>query len=353
MGSAFVIIFILVPGFYAAVEEAEDPTDSAVIVGGNPRKGGTVTRAGPRAEDAGVVPGLDVRPAQALCPGAILRPTRLPHYREVAAQIRSHLRTHSDRLEPLGLDGCYLEAPSGRDHLTLAAAICVEIKSKFGLTARAGIGPTRFVAQLAGLHAGEAGIREVHRDDRLTFLGPFGVTEIWGLGPATADKLRDVGIESISELRQLSVSQLEAVVGARNAGTFLELAHGRDRSRLTPAAPIKSLSREQTLATASNDLETLSQVIDELSQQVAALLGREQRAARTVTLGVTFIDGDRVSRSRTLEAPLAASAALAGVSLELLARTQAGVRAVRRLRVQATKLLRAEGTPAPEQLRLF
>lgn len=347
------IIFIHVPGFYAAVEQAEAPSAAPLIVGGDPRKGGTVTSASPRARDAGVVPGMDVHAAQELCPGAELRLTRLPHYREVAAQLRSLLRKHSDRLEPLGLDGCYLEPSSTPDPVQVAAAICVEIKARLGLSARAGIGPTRFVAQLAGLNAGEAGIREVKPGRVDAFLGEFAVTEIWGLGPATADKLRDCKIESIAELRELSVAELEAIVGARSASAFLELAHGRDRSNLPPAAPIKSVSREQTLSAASGDLETLNEVINQLAEQVAGLLTREQRAARTLILGVTFVDGERVARSRTLDNAMAAAGQLSEIGSELLGRTQAGVREVRRLRLQATKLLRAEASPAPEQLRLF
>ena len=64
---------------------------------------------------------LDVDPSLELCPAAAIRPTRLRRYREVASEIRAILRGTTDRLEPAGLDGTYLEAPPRADPLSLAA----------------------------------------------------------------------------------------------------------------------------------------------------------------------------------------------------------------------------------------
>jgi len=50
------IVFILVPGFYAAVEQADDPAlrGRPVIVGGDPEKRGQVTGASREARARGV-----------------------------------------------------------------------------------------------------------------------------------------------------------------------------------------------------------------------------------------------------------------------------------------------------------
>ena len=167
------IIFVHVPGFYAAVEQADHPADRGgpIIVGGDPHKGGTVTSSSPEAGEAGVHAGMELRAAQALCPEAELRPTRLRRYREVAAELRAILRTASDRIEPEGLDATYLELAALEDPVTLAARLCVQIQAEIGLRAVAGVGPTRFVAHLAGRNVGGQGIREVPPDQVLAFLG--------------------------------------------------------------------------------------------------------------------------------------------------------------------------------------
>jgi len=58
-------------------------------------------------------------------------------------------------------------------------------------------------------------------------------------------------------------------------------------------------------------------------------LAREELRARRVTLKLRYGDGERVSRSCTVEAPLAAAADLHERAAALLARTQAGSRPVR------------------------
>jgi DNA polymerase-4 len=348
------IIFVHVPGFYAAVEAVDHPGDGRpIIVGGDPGKGGTVTSASPEARAAGVLEGMELPAAQQLCAGADLRPTRLRRYREVAAELRAILRTVSERIEPEGLDSTYLECPAEADPVTLAAKLCVGIQAELGLRAVAGLGATRFVAHLAGRTAGPTGIREVKPERAQAFLAEFGVTEIWGLGPATAEKLIQAGLETIGDLQKLPLVELEAVVGARNAATFLELARAEDRSTLRPAPPVKSLSREITLETPTGDLRSLGDAIGGLATRLEEMLQRERRAARTVTLGLTFVDGERVSRTQTLDRPVVRSPEIGEVGLQLLSRTQAGVRRVRRLRLQLSSLSRPEAREEPQQLRLF
>lgn len=348
------IIFVHVPGFYAAVESVDHPGDGRpIIVGGDPGKGGTVTSASPDARAAGVVEGMELRAAQAQCPGADLRPTRLRRYREVAAELRAILRAVTERIEPEGLDSTYLEGPASADAVSLAAKLCVQIQAELGLRAVAGLGASRFVAHLAGRNTGGAGIREVSPDRAQAFLAEFGVTEIWGLGPATADKLVQAGVETIGDLQKMPLLELEAVVGARNASTFLELARGEDRSSLRPAPPVKSLSRETTLEAPTGDLRSLGDAIGALATRLEEMLQRERRAARTVTLGLTFVDGERASRTQTLDGPVSQTSEIGEVGLQLLGRTQAGVRRVRRLRLQLSNLSRPETKEQPQQLRLF
>lgn len=348
------LIFVQVPGFYAAVEEVDRPAAGGrpIIVGGDPGKGGAVTSASARAREAGVIEGMDMREARRLCPDAELRSTRLRRYREVAAELRSLLRAASDGVEPVDLAGAYLQPPAPADPVEVAAEVCVRLRAELGLRAVAGIGPTRFVAHLAGRHAGPAGIRAVSPDAARAFLAPFPVTEIWGLGPATAARLADLGIATIGDLQGAPPEALDSVV-PRNGAAFRALAHAEPDPPLRPSPRVKSLSRETTLADPSGDVRTLGDSLTELAARLEEMLTRERRAARTVTLGLAYVDGERTTRTLTLPEPVTAAPAIAGVSLDLLARTQAGVRLVRRLRLQVTNLCRAPSEAEPRQLRLF
>jgi DNA polymerase-4 len=348
------IAFLKAPGFYAAVEQADDPSlrGIAVIVGGDPHKRGTVTAASVEALAAGVVPGMETGAALALCPGAQVRPTRLKRYRELASEMRELIRATTDRIEELGLDGTFLEVARDGDALRAVAELCVGVQAKLGIRTVAGIGPTRFAAYLASQQPGPGGILQLRPAEVQEFLDRCPVTEIWGLGPATAARLAEVGVATIGELRQLAPEELRALAG-RNAQSFLDLACAQPEEPLRPKPRAKSLSQERTLAAPTADLRTLGDELAELARQLEAVLARERRAARTITLGLGYVDGTQVSRTQTLDRPAVGQGAIGDTALQLLGRTQAGVRQVRRVRLQLANLAPLEGEAPPEQLRLF
>jgi DNA polymerase IV len=349
------IVFLRVPGFYAAVEQADhgEYRGRPVLVGGDPEKGALVVSASEEARQASVVEGMLLADALKLCPGAVLRPTRLPRYREVAAELRAVLRNTAPRLEPVGLDGAYLDPPPGAPPIETAGELCVEVRAELGLGAVAGVGRSRFVAWQAAHHARPEGLRQVSPAQTRDFLGELPVTEIWGLGPAAAERLAQHGIAKLAQLQECDVELLEPIVGLRNALLFLELARGEDGTRLRAQAPVKSLSRELTLETPCADLRALGETLGELATQLEAMLVRERRAARSATLALVYADGERITRAATRDLPLLGAADIRELAAELLARTQAGLRPVRRLRLQLSKLGRRETAPTARQLRLF
>ena len=348
------IIFLYVPGFYAAVEQADHAPlrGRPVIVGGDPRKRGSVTGASAEARELGVVIGMPSQEALELCPDASVRPTRLRRYREVAGEIRALVRRMTDRIEEDGLDSTYLEPPARTEPIPFAAELCVRVHGETGIATVAGIGPTRFVAYLAGQDPGPGGIRAVSEDEALGFLAAFPTSSLWGLGPSTAEKLAANGIRSVAELQRCSLAELEALVG-RNAAAFRALACAEEHRPLRPSPRAKSLSQELTLAEPSVDLRLLGDRIQELAGRLEALLERERRLARTVSLSLRYVDETGVTRSQTTRLPIRAQAEIRDVALELLGRTHAGARLVRRLRLQVAKLSAGPASEDPRQLRLF
>lgn len=347
------IIFIHLPGFYAAVEQADDPAlrGLPVAVGGDPQKRGSITSASREARREGVVEGMESGEASQRCPGLRRRPTRMKRYREVAAEIRDLLRAASDRIEEVGLDGTFVQ-PDVPDPVAVAAEMCVRIQAEIGVRAVAGVAETRFAAYLAAKHAGPGGIYAVPAAETRAFIGRFDVSEVWGLGPATAARLADKGIVQIGALRDMPGEELETIAG-RTAPTLQALARADPDGPLRPKPRAKSLSQERTLPEPTVDLRSLSEELGELARHLDAILARERRAARTVTLEVFFVDGTRASRSQTQAGSVGGADRIADVALQLLARTQAGVRRVRRIRLKLSNLGRSEGEPDPRQLRLF
>ncbi|HXX47733.1 MAG TPA: hypothetical protein VEN47_05880, partial [Myxococcota bacterium] len=137
------------------------------------------------------------------------------------------------------------------------------------------------------------------------------------------------------------------------AAAILEYARGEDKEPLRPKPRARSLSQERTLDEPAIDVRALGELLDALAERLERALARERRAARSVKLALDFVDGTNVTRSLALPEPSAERAAFAQAAQALLARTQAGARPVRRVRLALAGLVRADSPADARQLRLF
>jgi DNA polymerase-4 len=325
------VLYAEVPGFYAEVERSAHPElrGRAVLVGGDPRKSGTVQSATPEALAGGVVPGMRVLEALERCPRARPFRTDMRRYREVSARLRAALRRSVERLEPAGLGAAYLDAGAlARPAEDLARDLAKAVGQELGLPLRVGIAATKFLARLAAEEAGTAGVRRVAPAEEAAFLAPLPVERLPGVGPATANRLAELGARRIGELARLDRGAVEAALGV-HGHTIWELAQGRDPSRVRPTAHRKSLSQESSFHPEEVDSTAILARLGTLSEGLALALAREELRARKVTLKVRYADQERVSRSCTVEPALSSAAQLHERAGALLARTQAGSRPVR------------------------
>jgi DNA polymerase-4 len=76
-----------------------------------------------------------------------------------------------------------------------------------------------------------------------------------------------------------------------------------------------------------------------MARENADWLARRRLAARTVTIKVRYSDFKTVTRSHTLSRPTADADLIASWAVELAARTQAGMKAVRLLGVRVQGLV--------------
>jgi nucleotidyltransferase/DNA polymerase involved in DNA repair len=334
------LLYAEVPRFYAEVERAADPSLAGrpVIVGGDPRKRGLVQSATLDALAGGVALGMPVLEALALCPSARVRRTDLRAYRDVSGRLRGCFRRATPRFEAAGLEAAYLD-PSGaaRAPELLARELRREVAEALGLPLQVGIAPIKFVAKLAAEEAGAEGVLAVALAEVRSFLLPLPVQRLPGVGPHTAETLRELGIATVGELARLSRRVVEERLGNHGLA-LLAAAQGQGESHLRAAARARSMSQESTLDPGERDLGQLESRLRDLAARLAAALGRERLAARRLVLKVRYADAEAVTRSRTLARAVAAAEDLAELGLGLLRRTQAGERPVRGLGLAAFQL---------------
>ena len=197
-----------------------------------------------------------------------------------------------------------------------------------GLTASVGIGSSKFIAKVASDLDKPNGLVVVPPGTERELLRPMHVTVIPGVGPATAERLRRVGIHTVAELESVSLDELVRLVGKAHGTGLYALARADDDRRVEPERETKSISSEGTYDTDLTDRTLMEHLLTRQATDVATRLRKHGLSGRTVTIKVRLHDFTTLNRSTTLASPTDSGATVAKLARGLLADldTSGGVR---------------------------
>ena len=159
---------------------------------------------------------------------------------------------------------------------------------------------SKFVAKVASELAKPDGVLVVEPGTEVELLRPLPVGVIPGVGPVTQDRLRRIGISTVSDLQQIEGDELAQVIGHTHGEALRELAFARDDRPIEPERETKSISVEDTFESDLADPAELLRILDRDASQVAVRLRAARLFARTVTIKVRRHDFVTYTRSRTL-----------------------------------------------------
>ena len=332
------ILHIDMDAFYASVEQRDNPSlrGRPVAVGGDPTQRGVVAAASYEARTFGVRSAIPMSRAVRLCPSLVIVRPDFNKYRTVSNQIFEIFKQITPLVEGLSLDEAYLDVTENSFHEPLGVNVARRIKERIKevtqLTASAGVAPNKFLAKIASGWRKPDGLTVVAPERIETFLQGLPVDALWGVGPVTAARLREHGIEKLTDVRARTVEELTEIVGM-HAQWLIELAHGRDDRAVEPNRPSKSAGSEETYATDLESLEEIKREIDQLARGVAEWLEEKSIKARTVTIKVRYSDFTTITRSQSTTDYTNDVENIVSRAIRLLEKTDAGHRPIRLLGV--------------------
>jgi DNA polymerase-4 len=244
------IIHIDMDAFYASVEQRDDPQlrGKPVVVAWRGSRS-VVCAASYEARKFGVRSAMPAVRAERLCPPAIFLPPDFPRYRAVSRQVREIFKRHTDLIEPLSLDEAYLDVTENKTGLPTATQVArtirEQIRSELALTASAGIAPNKFLAKIASDWKKPDGLFVIQPEEIDSFLLPLPVDRLPGVGKVREEKLKQLEVQAIADLRRMDLATLEGRFG-RYGVRLYELARGIDNSEVVPDRPTQSISAEDT-----------------------------------------------------------------------------------------------------------
>jgi DNA polymerase IV len=296
------ILHIDLDAFYASVEQRDHPEyrGKPVIVGGSPDRRGVVATASYEARQFGIHSAMPSRTALRLCPTAIFLPARFEVYRAVSQQIMAIFHQHTALVEPLSLDEAFLDVTESVDDMDEAVQLAREIKRQIRerteLTASAGVSYCKFLAKIASDRNKPDGLTVITPQEAPTFLEALPIEKFFGVGKVTAARLKNLGIQTGTDLKHLGERRLREVLGKHGAQLY-HYACGEDNRPVEPVRVRKSVGKEVTLEHDIRDLGEMEHILEKLATQVERRLFELDLAGKTLTLKVRWSNFDLVTRA--------------------------------------------------------
>jgi DNA polymerase IV len=185
----------------------------------------------------------------------------------------------------------------------IAEQIRARIRAETQLTASAGVSYNKFLAKLASDYRKPDGLFVITPAMGPSFVESLQVKRFHGVGPATAARMKELGILTALDLKAKDDAFLLKHFG--KAGRhFYCICRGIDHRPVLPNRIRKSVGAENTF---SRDLTSL----DDMRAELGPLVDKVWRycestgvRGRTVTLKVKFADFQIITRSRSCLAPI-------------------------------------------------
>jgi DNA polymerase-4 len=293
--------------FYASVEKRDNPElrDKPVIIGGGKR--GVVSTACYIARIRGVRSAMPMFQALKLCPDAVVVRPRMDAYAEASRAVRALMDELTPQIEPLSLDEAFLDLTGttrlhGAPPAIMLARLVKRMKDELGLSGSIGLSHNKFLAKVASDLDKPRGFSVIGRAETVDFLRPKPVRLIWGIGPATQASLDKAGIHTIGDLHRWEKDQLTERFG-QTGERLWHLARGEDFRRISPNAPVKSISKETTFFEDTSDPDVLDGHLWRLSEQVSARAKAKNKAGRVVTLKLKTKAFKTITKRQSLHQP--------------------------------------------------
>ena len=305
--------------FYASVEQMLDPSlrRKPIAVGG-----GVVLAASYEAKACGVQSGMSGWRARQLCPRLTFVGGHFSEYQRLGDAAIDIVADYTPLVERISIDEAFADV-AGCTHLfgppvEIARTIRQRVRTELGLPISVGIARTKHLAKIASQVAKPDGLLVVDPGRELEFLHGLPVELMWGVGPVTRARLAEVGVLTIGQLANTPGGSLERLLGPAAGEKLAALAWNRDRREIRTQRRARSAGAQSALGKKAAQPSVFRPTLRHLADRIGARLRAKSLAGRTITTRVRFADLHSVTRSVTLEAPIAATTTLAEVAEDLV-----------------------------------
>ena len=342
--------------FYAQCEELRRPElrGAPVVVCVFSSRGsdsGAVATANYEARAHGARSGMPIKLARSKLAGveAHFLPVDFDHYDKTSSEAMELMRPHADVFEYVGRDEAYLDVTARTGGLLSRAAEAARrlqsgMRERTGLSCSVGVSSNRLLSKIASGHRKPGGLTVVEPQEAKGFLAGLDVSRLHGVGPATRERLSEMGLQSVSDIQESDVFDLFRAFGRKTGAYIHNAANGTDATPVRERAPSVQYSKIVTLGSDSSEYAQMEGPLGGVCAQLHKKTAEKRVMFRSVGIQVILSDLSSMTRSQTLRSPTGSLERLEKCARQLLRAALPAARLpVRRLGVRVSELTPSSG----------
>ena len=345
--------------YFASVEMISKPELRNVpmaVAGDAKLRHGIILAKNEPAKKYGIKTAEAIWQAQAKCPDLVLVDAHHEKYEFYSKKLREMYSEYTDRVEPFGLDECWLDMTGVVSDYIEAEEVALEIrnrvKEEFKLTCSVGISFNKVFAKLGSDYKKPDATTVFSDTDWKDKIWPLPVSDLLFVGKHTAERLSKINVKTIGDLALTDGEFISRYLG--KAGVMLwEYANGLDDAPVAESGykriP-KSVGNSTTTAEDMTSDRQIEKTFHMLSESVAMRLRKHSLKGSVVQITVRDCDLGIYEKQRILYRATDDAKDIYSAAKELFKESYDWNKGVRSIGVRCSKLVRSD---SGEQLSLF
>ncbi|MBP5261005.1 MAG: DNA polymerase IV [Clostridiales bacterium] len=326
------------------------------VAGDDKSRHGIILAKNQLASKCGIKTAEVIWQAKSKCPDLVLIPPEYDKYEFYSKKLKYMYTEYTDRVEPFGLDECWLDMTGILKDMDEAKQFADDIRSRvkeeFKLTCSVGVSFNKCFAKLGSDYKKPDATTVIPKDSFKDIVWPLPASDLLFVGRSTVRNLSKINVNTIGDLARLDREYINSFLG-KNGILLWEYANGIDDSpvnEIRHKRDIKSIGNSTTPPQDMTSVNDVRRVLMHLAGTVAERLRRHKFKATMIQIHVRDRDLHIYEHQKVLFEPTDVQKVIYEMALELFTESYDWHTTVRSIGIRCANLIAAgEG----EQLSLF
>lgn len=319
----------------------------SAIGGDREKRTGVILAKSIPAKKYKITTGEPVGMALRKCPDLVLAKPDFKLYVKNSRAFIDICKKYAPVVEQVSIDECFCDFDNTEriypDPLELAYRIKDEIRETLGFTVNVGISENKLLAKMASDFEKPDKVHTLYPSEIPEKMWPLPVGELFTVGKATAERLKQARIETIGDLAHTDVSKLEKMFGPKMGSHLYRYANGISNSPvLAEPEEAKGYSISTTLEDDVETFEAAHRVLLALADSVAARMRADDFKAYCVAVTIRSNDFKNKSHQRKLSEPTDGTSEIYTIAKVLFSELWNGKTPLRLLGISLTDLTKED-----------